>query len=133
MSKFIIRERASTDDAFIYTSFLKGLRYGSSEWLSKMPEGMFYNQFNKYLKNLIERPQITIKIACLPDDPDVILGYIVYESGCIHWIFVKDSFRRMGIGKMLFPNNITRCSHLSKIGNSLAKKYNIVFNPFIGD
>jgi hypothetical protein len=45
------------------------------------------------------------------ENPDVTLGYIVYERGfIIHYIYVKLAFRRFGIAKELFlkaeiPNN----------------------------
>jgi ribosomal protein S18 acetylase RimI-like enzyme len=58
------------------------------------------------LKKLL--PKCTLLGACDPDDLDVILGYVCYESArrkrdpyVLHFVYVKGGFRRLGIGSRL--------------------------------
>jgi len=45
----------------------------------------------------------TLLVACDPDDPDVIWGYVAFnaENPVLHFVYVKGAFRRMGIGTRL--------------------------------
>lgn len=70
-------------------------------------------------------------MACLEDEPDVVLGYVVASPGVVHWIFVKKAWRELGIARKLFPQEITRVSHLTKVGEILMKKYDLYFDPFL--
>ena len=51
-------------------------------------------------------------VACNPDDPDQIFGYLVGEPRVLHYIYVKAPFRRNGIARKL----VARCfgSEMSK-------------------
>lgn len=132
MNKFITRPYMSSDKNFIYASWLKGLYHGN-DWFNEIPTNVFFKNYQGALESILERPNVEILIACLPDDKEVILGYAVLEKNTIHWIFVKESWRKMGIAKELCSTwNITTCSHLTKVGKFLKKKYSLEFNPFIG-
>ena len=45
----------------------------------------------------------TLLVACDPDDPDVIWGYVAFdaENPVLHFVYVKGAFRRLGIGTRL--------------------------------
>lgn len=47
----------------------------------------------------------TLLVACDPEDPDVIWGYVAFDgngpSPVLHFVYVKGAFRRMGIGTRL--------------------------------
>jgi GNAT superfamily N-acetyltransferase len=49
-----------------------------------------------------EASRVTIAVSAT--DPDQIFGYIVSEPGVVHYLFVKETFRRMGIGKALLTS-----------------------------
>jgi hypothetical protein len=82
----------------------------------------------------------TIKVACLREDPDVIIGYSILSNDfqTIDWVYVKSSkqpdgttWRNKGVGKSLVPQYPTSVSHLTVLGKELLKKFpNTVFNPF---
>lgn len=75
----------------------------------------------------------TIKIACLKEDPDVILGYSVLSNDyqTIDWVFVKSAWRNKGIARSLLPLYPTSVTHLTKLGKELLPKFkDCVFNPF---
>ena len=127
---FEIRSSYESDRNFIYSTWLRGLYYGN-DWFKEIPSDIFYKNYQLVIDEILKRPKTQISITCLIDDKDVILGYSVFEESTLHYIFVKDSWRKMGIAKMLAPNPITVCTHLTSVGKNLKKKYNIIFNPFI--
>jgi hypothetical protein len=120
----IIREfERETDEPLLYSTWCFGLYYGSAE-TSHTTKKEFFKKQSAYIKPLLE--SATIKIACLSDDPDTILGYSVIDQGCVEWIFVKERLRRQGIAKLLLKNqNPTHVKKLTKIGKLLADKYGL--------
>lgn len=43
----------------------------------------------------------TVRIATNPDIPDQIFGWICIDGNRLHYVYVKNRFRRMGIAKKL--------------------------------
>lgn len=130
MAKHIVRDYVEGDKNFIFVSWNKGMRYSNDD-LATIPVEDYNRRFQKVFDELWTNPSITKKVACLPDDHDVILGYAVYQGTILHWVFVKDAWRKMGIARDLVPGDIKTCTNLSPPGKFLAKKYKIEFIPFI--
>jgi hypothetical protein len=125
-----IRDVRYSDMNFIFTTFLKGLYHGDS-WFSIIPQDIFMRNYNRFLHVLISRSNI--RVACLPDDADVILGYSIMskEGQELHWVFTKTAWRHKGIARALVPTTVTVVTHLTKVGRILKNKYpGIVFDPF---
>lgn len=136
MSDFVglynIRDAVDSDKNFVMASFLNGLYYGDS-WFSEIPKDIFMDNYKKVIQFLVDSPTVAIKIACLPEDPNVIIGYSLLSSDymTIHWVYVKKNWRKKGIAKSLLPSNSDTVTHLSELGRILMKKYkNMIFNPF---
>lgn len=126
-----IRDYKPEDKAFIMATWLRGIYYGDS-WFSQVPKQIFMDNYKKFLEVLIDKG--TVKIACLIEDKDVILGYSVLSKdfSVIHWVFVKSAFRNQGIGRSLVPQYPSSVSHLTKLGKELLVKFvDCVFNPFL--
>jgi len=83
---------------------------------------------------MVDNPNlIDIQIACLPEDPDVILGYSILSKDHtrIVWVFVKSAWRNKGIGTHLLPDNPVSYMHFTDPGLKLIKRFpNCIFNPF---
>lgn len=129
---YSIRDAKITDKSFILATFLRGLYYGET-WFSDIPKDIFMENYKKIAEALIHSPKVTIKVACLPEDPDVILGYSILSTDyqTIHWTYVKSIWRKKGIARSLVPRHPTYVSHLSQLGKSLLSKLKpAVFNPF---
>jgi GNAT superfamily N-acetyltransferase len=135
MDKFIglydIRDFKESDANFIYASFLKGLYYGDS-WFSSIPKDIFMENYKKVIQVLIKKSEV--KIACLKDEPDVIIGYSILsiDYQTIHFVYVKEKWRNRGIGKSLLPQYPSAVTHLTTLGKKLLNKINNpIFNPFL--
>jgi len=138
MSKFVglydVRDFKVSDTEFVLATFLRGLYYGES-WFTQIPKDIFMANYKKVAEVLVKnKDKVTIKIACLKDDPDTILGYSILSSDyqTIHFVYVKKLWRFKGIGRSLLPQYPTSVSHLTALGKQLLPKFNgCIFNPFI--
>lgn len=132
-----IRDYRATDHNFIMSTLLRGLYYGDS-WFSLIPKNIFMTCYHPIAERLIKNPQATIKVACLRDDPEVILAYSVCRTTVLgdqpvtvlDWVFTKSSWRNIGLAKDLVPSKVHAVSHLTKTGKSLLPKLGAIFNPF---
>lgn len=125
-----IRDYTLDDANFILATFLRGLYYGDS-WFSAMPKDVFMRHYKPVIEALLKTR--TIKVACLKEDPSVILGYSMLSNDyqTIDWVFVKSAWRKQGIGRSLLPQYPTCVTHLTKLGQTLLTKFpNAIFNPF---
>lgn len=136
---FNIRAYKEADKNFILSTFLRGLYYGYNDtppsiWGHEIPKDIFMDNYKKAAQAMLSNPRITIAVACLPEDPDIILGYSILntEGTILHWCFVKTVWRRKGIAKALVPNTVHTVTHLSSLGKTiLSNNNNIQFNPFM--
>jgi hypothetical protein len=136
LNKFTFRKFHEDDKNFVINSWLK-----SYSKYSEAPGDVFYHEHHKLITSFIESltdPENVIMIACDIDDTDVIYGYVAYQKNTvpiIHYIFVKELFRKLNIAKelMSYPLESTTTpiiiSHLTPKGRFLLKdKY--FFNPY---
>lgn len=133
------RSYMEEDRNFILATWLRGAYYGDS-WFSLIPKNIFMEQYHKVLENFLLRAGVNIQVACLKEDPEVILGYSVSRNikngeadiSILDWVFVKSAWRKIGIAKMLMPNRINTVTHLTKAGLSIMKQKlpDTIFNPF---
>lgn len=122
----------SSDKSFIFASWLKGLYYGDT-WFKEIPKNVFMKNYHVFIEQLLNDTNTVVKIACLKEDKDVILGYAVFNKAetVLHWVFIKTAWRSVGIMKIIVPKNIKTVTHLTKLGLSLLRKnQEVIFNPF---
>jgi hypothetical protein len=127
-----IRIGTPEDHNFIFATMLRGLYYGDS-WFSKIPKDIFMLEYHKIVASLLSLPSIQVKVACLRDDPEVVLGYALLgsEGKVIHFVYVKSAWRKIGIATMLVGDTPKAVTHLTTVGESILKKYpEVIFNPF---
>jgi len=130
---FSVRPTKKEDESFILATFLRGLYYGNT-WFNLIPKQIFMENYGPIATKLIKSTKVMITVACLPDDPDVILGYSILstDASIVHWVFVKKIWRNKGIGTALVPAEPSAVTHLTDAGKDLLeRKYKTaIFNPF---
>jgi hypothetical protein len=125
-----IRPGVQTDVNFILATWLRGLRYGN-DWFEAMESESFFRNYSKIINGLLAKDGVQVAVACLHDDPDVILGYLVSEGDKIHWAHVKSAWRKIGIASSLAPENVKTVTHLTRAGMAILKRRpSIKFDPF---
>lgn len=127
---YTVRDGLESDTAFIISSWLKSLYYGNS-WFSLMPKQVFLDNYRFVLMALL--PKSSIKVACLKDTPEVILGYVVSskDETVIHFAYVKKDFRKIGVARLLAPKQANICTHTTASGLAIIKNKGWIFNPFL--
>lgn len=127
-----VRDAKYEDHNFILATFLRGLYYGDS-WFSGIEKNVFMQNYKPVAETLLSL-KTTIQVACLPEDEDVILGYSIlsHDFQTIHWVYVKNRWRKKGIAKALLPKYPSTVSHLTSVGKELLHKFESkpTFNPF---
>ena len=126
---YSLRDAIKSDESFIFATLLKSLYFGDS-WFSHVDKTSFMKNYHLLIENLLAQDGMQIKIACLKEDSDVILGYSMYRGNVLHYVFVKKDWRKAGIARALVPNHISTVTHATKIGLSILKKKNLIFDPF---
>lgn len=117
-------------EALIYSKWLRSLRFGN-DYFRIIESDSYYKAYHKYISILLSRPNSLLYIACLTDDPDVVLGFSLIEDRTLHYIHVHEHNRRIGIGKALIVKKIDTITHITKIGLQIWQKYpDVKFNPF---
>lgn len=125
--QFIIRGYDEKDKSLVFSTFLKGLYYGN-QWFKQIDKKTYMFNYSKVLENLIARS--IVMILSLKEDPDVIIGYSIQEPTVLHWIYMKTTWRRMGLSKKLIQKDIKTVTHITDLGLKLKPK-EITFNPFL--
>lgn len=139
---WLIRPAIPSDIPFIYSTWLKSFKYDSALGKS-MRKSVFFESYREVIDNILD--QSSVAVACMQDDPNVIIGYIVYASYysfdhvILHYLFVKESFRKFGVAKSL--TNVLdiqkpiKFTHLTNQFKTLAYSSHLfasfIYNPFL--
>lgn len=127
-----VRDYKESDKAFVISTWLRGYYYGE-KWVSEIPKEIFMLNYNIILNSLLNNKRISVKVACLAEDPDVILAYVAHshDQKVIHWMFSKAAWRNIGLISKILPKEAVAVSHLTTLGRTLLKKHpQVKFNPF---
>lgn len=122
--KIVIRDfDQQRDEACIYSTWRNSAYYTAS----KLPDGdpkAFFSRVSKIIKTILETAKV--RIACLLDSPQTIIGYSVSTGDHLNWIYVKESYRNIGVATMLWPKEIkTVTCYMTKMGAKIADKKKI--------
>jgi hypothetical protein len=97
----LIRPAVPEDLAFIFHTWLKSYRYNSPATLHISHE-VYFAKHHQVAEAILKRS--VVPVACLRATPNVLVGFAVLELAapiCIHWIYVKNAWRRLGVAKRL--------------------------------
>ncbi len=99
----IVRPVMREDINFIMSSWKRSWRV--SPWAGVIRNDQYYDVMRDTIEGLVVRGA-TFQVAVLASRPDRILGWSCEERlpdglCCIHYIYVKDPYLRMGIGEKL--------------------------------
>lgn len=100
MTEFNIRAPNGDDINFIYSTWLKSYKQDSLIGKS-CRTGLFFREYRYVIDKILADPTTMVLIACHKTEPAVIFGYLVCEPTALHYIFIKEVFRRLGIATEL--------------------------------
>lgn len=125
-----VRSSKPEDRNFIIATWLKGQLYGDP-FFAGVPQEIFFMHFSAQIERILADPEVSVDVACLADDADVILSYIVYKGPSIAWAFTKQPWRGQGLmNKLVLPHNFKVSSSATKPGRAIMIKKQVQFNPW---
>lgn len=133
-----IRKSNNDDFSYILVSWARHFKF-SSIFARKISPAIYFSNHHKVIKKILNRKTTHVLIAHLPDDPDVIIGYLVYEGvesrPTIHMIYVKRAFRKFGVATELLNGFRLRNAMFTHWTNDLKwikqKAVSLQFNPYL--
>lgn len=95
-----VRPMGPEDINFAIKSHLLTLRHSSPvSWFVENPD--FFEGEQKTIKRVMARQSCRGLVAGPEGDPELVLGFVLFEPGVLHSLYVKAAFRRQGIAKAL--------------------------------
>ena len=100
-----VREYRDTDKPFILDSWVNTICYGSPAnfWVPTNIRKSIYRNITEKLLNA--SPEL-FKVLVREDDLDQIFAWVCREANVIHFVYVKEEFRRERLATLLVPELI---------------------------
>ena len=125
--RIVLRPFVKADDqALIYSTWQLGL-WGAVPRPSERPSPAFFGINTRAITKIIDNPGTVVQVACASGNPIFIIGYSVMNKKHLHWVYVKEDYRRHGIGTLLTDGFETIDKPVTKIAKALAEKKELRF------
>lgn len=133
MTNYALRLATHEDISFIYATWLKSYKSDSSIGNS-LRTSVFMKDYVKVIDSILQDKSTVVTICCDNEDAFVIYAYMVSAENLIHYIFVKDAFRRFGLAKALIESKgffEPICTHKTRLISNSLENFNINYNPLL--
>lgn len=129
----LLRDPSGEDVPFILNSWLKSARnVGDSRHMSN---DVYYTNYRDECVKKLKAGFVTV--ACNPDIPSQIFGWAAASDTALHYVYVKEPYRKRGIAgqlvRHLFPEwgrEPTKITTVGRFHREWGPKYNLVFDPY---
>lgn len=104
MTEILIRHAGPDDQNYVIATWLHHFK-SNSYFAKRIRHAVYYDRQHRVISTILSRTRTQVLIAHPEGEPEVILGFLVSEDlttyHSIHFAFVKEELRRMGIAKKL--------------------------------
>ena len=136
-----LRTGSPSDEAFIFSSWLQSYWDGLMRYDQAIAKNIYFTGQHALIECAFRRRGCEIVVATPHDNPSVILGWLLGErmldGHVIHYLYVKEPFRRFGIARGMLSSigrgfaSLTY-THTTKRWQQIIKRYpDAVFNPWL--
>lgn len=129
-----IRDCEQSDLPFVFSSWLRSYRLSS--FARSIPNRDYYSNHHLVVDRLVQAPETKILVATDVEDPTVLLGFLVFEPGVIHFAYTKKPFRGLQVFRRLLEAsgldlNSAAYSHFTTEAASFIKtNHNLKYLPY---
>jgi hypothetical protein len=124
-SKIILRTFNPKEDSGMVYKYWRDSLWFDEERDPSLSDA-FYVGSNRHIKSVLSHVDTKIHIACLEENPILIVGYSVMRGNHIEWVYVKINYRKKGIAELLTRNFSTISPPPTKIGKDIATLHNLI-------
>lgn len=126
-----IRPMREGDVNFILSTWLKSyydeLKRNGHKGVQYPKDDVFFQGHQAQIKKHL--PSMTVMVCVAPDDENQIIGYIAGDLATLHYIYVKQVFRQMGVAKALSSScSFKNYSHHTKYSKHICK--GLTYDPY---
>lgn len=100
--ELVLRDQVPSDRGYLRSSWVVCYReHCSDRTIRRIPGGEYRPRWSRIAERLLDTAQV--RVACAPDDPDTILGYIVWDPArpgrpaILHWVYLRLEFQGLGL------------------------------------
>jgi hypothetical protein len=121
-----------SDENFIFHSWGNSYRDAALAAWGDMPKATYYKRVRTRIEALLSRGA-ELKLAVDPDDPNLILGWACAEAPVLHYVYIKEAYRRQGLALQLMGAvglanaRVIPCSHWTPHAELVASKRPALF------
>lgn len=98
----LVRPATAADMDMIYDNWLRTFR--RSQFGGDVRKSVYHDRQRERIDRLLRRPLADLRIASNPDSEFVAYGWALVEGPAVHYAFVKDGFRRLGVVQALLAD-----------------------------
>jgi hypothetical protein len=96
---FKVRGMVKGDRPLILGTLLNSYYRGAVAPLKFISYQTFMVLYGPIVEKLLKTSEV--RIASNPEDPDTVIAWAIVQSGILHFVWVKDSYRRNGVCRAL--------------------------------
>ena len=120
-SKVVVRDYDMEHDAAMLFSTWRNALWYDNPNRDESKNHAFFRSCSRLIKTIIANPYTRVYIACLSDDPSLILGTAVLNKDNLVWVYVKADYRGKGIATLLTKGFATVSNPSTIIGKAIVR------------
>lgn len=120
----ILRPYCPADRELIEDSWLKSYYSHASCWMGWVSVESFCTLYMPIIRALLDRSRV--RVACLRDSEPDVVGWAVLSDKLLHYVWVRDGWRRDGLGTWLVADlapDAMRYTHETEAGRAWVKRF----------
>ena len=110
---------------FVLTTWLRS--YESSEWARSMGRGVFHHHHHAIAERLLRSCELTLATSA----DGVYLGWSLRAPSLLHYVYVKQQFRRLGIGLAMISGMEPGYRYSHRTSDWRKFERDNVYNPYL--
>lgn len=124
-----LRPATAGDEPVVMSAWLRGHR-DFGDWPRLLHPDRYFAQHKVAVAKLLARGRT--EVACNPARPSQVFGFICHEGRTLHWLYVKDTWRTLGIARALWvrASSPDVASHWTSTGRRWLHVSDVRYDPF---
>ena len=94
-----VRPAHAGDVGFIIDTWRQSFREES--YLFRYNRDLYFRLMSMHITGLMKGAGAMLLVACDPSDEDTIVGFVALTGPELHYVYVRDSFRKHGVARLL--------------------------------